>query len=85
MMIHVCSLARLHSTVERTGARHVVTLLGVDDYIERPSSIPAGNHMFLRMHDISEPLDGHVAPDAEHVETFNSLRTESGNVSLVFR
>ena len=69
MMIHVCSLARLHSTVERTGARHVVTLLGVDDTIERPSSIPAGNHLFLRMHDISEPLDGHVAPDAEHVES----------------
>ena len=26
-MIHVCSLARLHRTVEETGARHVVTLL----------------------------------------------------------
>jgi predicted protein tyrosine phosphatase len=67
MMIHVCSLARLHSTVEQTGARHIVTLLGVEDYIERPSSVPADNHLFLRMHDISEPLDGHVAPDAEHV------------------
>ena len=69
MIIHVCSLSRLHSTVERTGARHVVTLLGVDDIIERPSSIPADNHLFLRMHDISEPLDGHVAPDVEHVES----------------
>jgi predicted protein tyrosine phosphatase len=67
MLIHVCSLARLRSTVEQTGARHIVTLLGVDDYIERPSSVPASNHLFLRMHDISEPLDGHVAPDAEHV------------------
>ena len=26
-MIHVCSLARLHHTVEETGARHIVTLL----------------------------------------------------------
>jgi predicted protein tyrosine phosphatase len=68
MMIHVCSLARLHSTVEETGARHVVTLLGVDDHIERPSRVPAGNHLFLRMHDICEPLDGHVAPNAAHVE-----------------
>ena len=67
MIIHVCSLARLYSTVEQTGARHVVTLLGADDYIDRPSSVPADNHLFLRMHDISEPLDGHVAPDAEHV------------------
>src|SRR5215467_3902560 len=68
MIIHVCSLARLNSTVEATGARHVVTLLGADDYIERPFGVPEGNHLFLRMHDISEPLDGHVAPDAEHVE-----------------
>jgi predicted protein tyrosine phosphatase len=69
MIIHVCSLARMQSTVDKTGARHVVTLLGVEDYLDRPSGIPAGNHLFLRMHDISEPRDGHVAPDAEHVET----------------
>jgi predicted protein tyrosine phosphatase len=67
MIIHVCSLSRLHSTVKQTGARHVVTLLGVDDQIRRPSSVPADNHLFLRMHDISEPLDGHVAPDVAHV------------------
>jgi predicted protein tyrosine phosphatase len=69
MVIHVCSLARMQSTVDKTGARHVVTLLGVEDYLDRPTGIPAGNHLFLRMHDISEPRDGHVAPDAEHVET----------------
>ena len=68
MIIHVCSLSRLHSTVQQTGARHVITLLGVDDIIERPTSVPADNHLFLRMHDISEPLDGHVAPDVAHVE-----------------
>ena len=67
-MIHVCSLARLHSTVKETGARHVVTLLGVEDRIDRPDSVPAANHLFLRMHDIAEPLDGHIAPDAAHVE-----------------
>ena len=67
MIIHVCSLARMQSTVDKTGARHVVTLLGVEDYLDRPTGIPAGNHLFLRMHDISEPRDGHVAPDAEHV------------------
>ena len=66
-MIHVCSLARLHSTVKKTGARHIVTLLSVDDEIDRPATVPAGNHLFLRMHDIAEPLDGHVAPDAAHV------------------
>lgn len=67
-MIHVCSFARLHSTVETTGARHIVTLLGIEDRVERPASVLEANHLFLRMHDISEPLEGHVAPDASHVE-----------------
>ncbi len=66
-MIYVCSLARLHSTVKKTGARHIVTLLGLEDRIDRPETVPARNHLFLRMHDICEPLEGHVAPDAEHV------------------
>jgi predicted protein tyrosine phosphatase len=68
MMIHVCSLSRLHATVEQTGARHVITLLGIDDRVERPPSILEANHLFLRMHDISEPLEGYVAPDVAHVE-----------------
>ena len=66
-MIHVCSLARLPSTVKKTGARHLVTLLSGFDEIDRPASVPACNHLVLRMHDIAGPLDGHVAPDAEHV------------------
>ena len=67
-MIHVCSFARLYSTVKTTGARHVVTLLGVEDRVDRPPGILEPNHLFLRVHDISEPRDGHVAPDATHVE-----------------
>jgi len=68
MIIHVCSFQRLYSTVETTGARHVVTLLGVDDRVDRPPGVPEGNHLFLRMHDINEPTDGHVHPAAAHVE-----------------
>jgi len=66
-MIHVCSLARLHETVENTGARHIVTLLGVEDQIERPATIVEENHLWLRLHDISEPLDGYIMPDEDHV------------------
>src|SRR5262249_23791289 len=69
MIIHVCSFARLHDTVKTTGARHIVTLLGVDDRVQRPPGVLEGNHLFLRMHDISEPMDGHVAPDVGHVES----------------
>ena len=66
-MIHVCSLARLHETVEDTGARHVVSLLADEDRIERPSAVVEANHLWLRLHDISAPLDGYIMPDEEHV------------------
>ena len=41
-MIHVCSLARLQETVEDTGARHVVSLIGDEARLERPTSHRAG-------------------------------------------
>jgi predicted protein tyrosine phosphatase len=66
-MIHVCSLARLHGTVETTGALHVVTLLKDIDRVERPTSILAANHLILGMDDISVPMDGYVIPCDEHV------------------
>jgi predicted protein tyrosine phosphatase len=66
-MIHVCSLSRLHQTVEATGARHVVTLLKDVDLVQRPGGIASENHLILGMDDITGPLDGYVAPDDEHV------------------
>ena len=66
-MIHVCSLARLHDTVETTGALHVVTLLKDTDRVERPRSIVPANHLILGMDDISSPMDGHIIPCGEHV------------------
>ena len=38
-MIHVCSLARLHDTVNETGARHIVTLLRIVDRVQRPTTV----------------------------------------------
>jgi predicted protein tyrosine phosphatase len=67
-MIHVCSLARLHDTVEETGARHVVTLLGDEANVVRPACVPAENHLWLRMHDIAAPMDGYITPEANHIE-----------------
>ena len=66
-MIHVCSLARLHETVADCGARHVVSLLDEAFTIERPRTIAPENHLRLRVHDISMPLDGYVLPEEEHV------------------
>ena len=67
-MIHVCSLARLHETVATTGARHVVSLLGDEANLIRPATVAPENHLRLRLHDISAPLEGYVAPQTEHVE-----------------
>jgi predicted protein tyrosine phosphatase len=67
-MIHVCSLALLHDTVAATGARHVVSLLGREDNLVRPLGIAPGNHLWLQLHDINEPRDGHVHPASAHVE-----------------
>jgi predicted protein tyrosine phosphatase len=66
-MIHVCSLARLHETVVDTGARHIVSLLADEDRIDRPHGVVEENHLWLRLHDISTPLDGYIMPDEVHV------------------
>jgi predicted protein tyrosine phosphatase len=66
-MIHVCSLARLHETVEGTGALHVITLLKQTDRVERPRSVAEANHLILGMDDIAAPMDGYIIPGEEHV------------------
>jgi predicted protein tyrosine phosphatase len=67
--IHVSSLAKLHDTVARTKARHVVTLINAATVVERPASIAADRHLFIGVSDITEPVDGHIMPGSEHVET----------------
>ena len=67
-MIHVCSLARLHATIDETGARHVVTLLRIADRVERPTHIAPENHLVLAMDDITTPIDSYTAPAHEHVQ-----------------
>jgi predicted protein tyrosine phosphatase len=66
-MIHVCSLARLHTTLEETRAQHVITLLKQVHLLSGPLPIPAGNHLHIGVDDIAEPIDGHIHPAEEHV------------------
>jgi predicted protein tyrosine phosphatase len=67
-MIHVCSLARLHATVDETGARHLVTLLRLTDRVERPRHIAPENHLVLAVDDITAPVEGYTAPAEDHVQ-----------------
>jgi predicted protein tyrosine phosphatase len=66
-MIHVCSLARLHATVEQTGARRVVSLMRDVELVRRPPTIEHAHHLLLRLDDISEPVDGFTIAAEEHV------------------
>jgi predicted protein tyrosine phosphatase len=66
-MIHVCSLARLRTTLEETRAQHVVTLLKQIELVAGPLPIPVGNHLHIGVDDIAEPIDGHIHPADEHV------------------
>jgi len=66
-MIHVCSLADLHPTVKMTGASHILTVMGKVDQVQRPPSVLEGNHLKVSMDDITEPIDGFVAPCDAHI------------------
>jgi predicted protein tyrosine phosphatase len=74
-MIHVCSLARLHATVDETRARHIVTLLRRTDVVTRPAHIMAENHLILSVDDIPAAMDGMIVPAQEHVERLIEFAT----------
>jgi predicted protein tyrosine phosphatase len=67
-MIHVCSLAALSDTVKATGASHVLTVMAKVDQVQRPESVRPENHLKVSMDDITEEIDGFVAPSDTHIE-----------------
>ena len=67
-MIHVCSLAALPDTVKATGASHILTVMANVNQVQRPPSVSEANHLKVSMDDITEPMDGFVAPSDAHIE-----------------
>jgi predicted protein tyrosine phosphatase len=67
-MIHVCSLAALPETVKATGASHVLTVMAKVDQVLRPESVLEANHLRVQVDDITEQIEGFVAPSEIHVE-----------------
>jgi predicted protein tyrosine phosphatase len=83
-MIHVCSLAALPETVRLTGASHVLTVMAKVDHVERPASVLPANHLKVAFDDITEAMDGYVAPSAHHIEqVLNFVRGWERNAPLV--
>jgi len=67
-MIHVCSLAALPSTVETTGASHVLTIMANVGQVQRPVSVLPANHLKVQVDDITEAIEGFIAPSETHIE-----------------
>jgi predicted protein tyrosine phosphatase len=83
-MIHVCSLAALPFTVEATRASHVLTVMANVDQVQRPVSILPTNHLKVQMDDITEELEGFVAPSDSHIEqVLDFVRGWDRNAPLV--
>lgn len=68
--IHVCSLVRIASVVEETDASHLVTLITEGTEVARPAAILPDRHLFLAMHDITEPMEGMQPPSERHVARY---------------
>ncbi|MDO9297323.1 tyrosine phosphatase family protein [Bradyrhizobium sp.] len=83
-MIHVCSLAALADTVKATGASHVLTVMANVAQVQRPESVLEANHLRVQMDDITEQMDGFLAPSDTHVEqVLNFVRGWDRNAPLV--
>lgn len=66
--VHVCPLSAVPHTVAQSQASHLLTWLQDEIVVETPQLILPERHIRFHIHDISEPLDGHVAPGAEHID-----------------
>ena len=83
-MIHVCSLAALPETLRAVGASHILTVMANVDQVQRPASVLAANHLKVQMDDITEELEGFVAPSESHIEqVLQFVRSWDRNAPLV--
>ena len=83
-MLHVCSLAALPDTVKATGASHILTVMANVDQVQRPASVLAANHLKVSMDDITESMDGFVAPSDPHIEkVLNFVRSWDRGAPMV--
>ena len=83
-MIHVCSLAALPDTVKATGASHILTVMANVDQVQRPQSVLPANHLRVQMDNITEQMEGFVAPCDSHIEqVLNFVRGWDRSAPLV--
>jgi predicted protein tyrosine phosphatase len=67
-MIYVCNLMEMPEHAEALRVSHLVSLVAPDEQPPTPRCIRFDRHHRVGVHDISEPLDGHIIPAEEHLE-----------------
>jgi predicted protein tyrosine phosphatase len=66
--VYVCPLSAVPEIVARSNASHLLTCLQDAVLVETPQPIRPDRHLRLHIHDIAEPIVGHIAPGEEHVD-----------------
>lgn len=66
--IHVCPLSQLVETINKSGAKHVASLINANMEVPYPLSIPLENRLFLGFNDIVEETPGFTPPEKTHAQ-----------------
>jgi predicted protein tyrosine phosphatase len=66
-MIYVCNLHEMPDHCVALAPSHLVSLVAPGELPPTPETILVERHLRIEIHDITEALDGHVLPQAEHV------------------
>jgi predicted protein tyrosine phosphatase len=66
-MIYVCNLQRLASHIQAVNPSHLVSLVSEEEQPATPVGMLVDRHLRVVIHDISEPLVGHILADERHV------------------
>jgi predicted protein tyrosine phosphatase len=66
--IYVCNLVEMADHAQALEVSHLVSLVSPDEQPPTPACLAIERHHRVGIHDISEPLDGHILPAAEHIE-----------------
>jgi predicted protein tyrosine phosphatase len=65
--IYVCSMLDMPGHVEFLQPSHLISLVAPGEQPPTPAGIAIDRHHRVEIHDISEPLNGHILPEMEHV------------------
>ncbi len=67
-MIYVCPLSAIERAIALHKPSHMISLLDPGSMVDTPQAIARTNHLQVGINDISEPEDGLIFPQVDHVQ-----------------